>query len=68
MTDLMEDTLESLTGRSDVLMLVIKVIITVMFNQWEIQLCSNDDLGSSCVLLLAYLIYLLNNRAPYIFF
>lgn len=60
----MGEALENCAGWSDALTLVIKVIITELFSQWEMQWCSNDDLGPYYVLLLAYFTYRLCNRVP----
>ncbi len=45
MTDLAGDAMENPSRGWDVLTLIIKVIITVLFSQWEVQRCSNDNVG-----------------------
>lgn len=58
MIDLAGGALQSRTGTSDALAPVIKSINDVLFRQREMELCSNDGLGSSCVVFLACLVYL----------
>lgn len=62
-TDVGEDTLESRTGRSNILTRVItneSKKKKVLFSQQEVQLCRNYDLDPSCILLLPCLAYLSN--------